>query len=823
MDLRAADGERDARVDRNRTARDARSGGNRVGNTRCFDLDRSAHAADLRVAADGGFNRAAKVCDARGYVDRNRAACDADGDGEHLAKVHFAGNGDGIRPRHIAQELRLHIGENHQDRRADAHAHEAARARDRDQPNGRGGAVVAGLILGHVVCALRTHRVGAAVRAVAAGSQLLDGFCQRTGGGDDVDVPLSGQRRVIRHDGVDVAHQHRNGQADAHARAADADCNGAGDHVRVDGVVGEYIDVARRRQDARAAVDHGGGRIRQPRDLTARVLHALGGLIVCFIVHTRVTAFAAGVLIDLMVFVCAVDHLPCVKVAADGGSRILVELLIDGVALGIRAADHVEHCFGKHVAARAVLREGVALSQLVFAALGTIIEAVRSAQDAGSGCIFAGTGPHIILPGRILSVGIVIFVADVLAVALEHVAKVIPGLLPLERCGVTRGERTVRLRLRIHGGAARIDAVVRILADLAAGDHHAQTDAHARDAGPCRRSDDGEDIAVGGSLYCDGTRRDDVVQADFGIDGVEGKAHKHRNTDRRRAGNRNGHDRCDQAVCVDGRHAQRAAACDTHVAAGICLGDDLGDDDIERAAHTRRSAAAHACGIRRDKFIRLRAYAHRAACLEVGVVRDAGNRFIIEIGDDRNRSNPGRSAEGEPCRHIVQSAVRRSLDGNIPARVDGAAEQSVDLVCEHQRVHAARNARRTCRAKGEGKQPEIILCVCRDIDVSARAHDRRGGKIRSDGLAEHEHHDRRTDAGGSARAKRARAVGYRSFVIRLNGDLSFMARSNRGAFGFAFAVACKEAAAAADRSRNIVFSDQRVDYACDAGRTRRAC
>ena len=737
-----------ARVHRDRAAADG--GGHRggVSGAGSVDVDLIGDVADGRRAVDGGMGLAVEVGHASGGVHRHSAAGSRDVGGEHLAEVHLGFDVQLLGAGHVAGHLAGYVGEDLQNRDAHADADKPAGSHHGDEAH-TGAVVDIFVLVGLVVVCL--DQALAHLFIGAGGGQFLD-LCRAgaagfgTGGRLDGDYVARAQRRVLSDPGEHVGVQHRHSNAHAHAGSA-ADRHGAGNHQRVESVAGEDRDVvgggyAAARTDGRADA--------VLQDLAAVILDLAGAVL-------RAVAAVGGAAEGIG----AVD---LVRGQVLAGFRVVVIL---------RAVLFVVRQFG---VVGKVGHIDVYVGNFAIAVLTCFPDVQRIVRAVGRFILHAGLAV-------IAEVGIV---AGMRSVALEGVLDVggivVGPILLGPAVGIVVTEGTRELVFGLHDAIfllavlLAVQRVVRILAHLRAGDHHAQADAHAsctadRDGGI--RSDDVAHILCLDShvLRIDGIgfsdRRCHVAQAD-----ADEGSHAHAS----RASARDGGHHGNQLVLVLRVDGQIVRRVDADTVAGLGLGVDPGDDHVHRAAHAGRATHGGAHGVGGHQFVGVGFDLHVAAnlvvlCSDRGVIENLGNRLALEVGDDRHGGNAHGAAAADRRRDVHQCVLRIGVHVHVAAGVHGAAQLRIGLGLEHERVRAAGHADRAARAEGERQQPDVVLGEGSHRHIAGGVY---GGVVRlgRDLLREHQRDDRRADAGRAADRQSAGAVIQASLVHGLYGHVA---------------------------------------------------
>ena len=387
--------------------------------------------------------------------------------------------------------------------------------------------------------------------------------------------------------------------------------------------------------------------------------------------------------------------------------------------------------------------------------------------------------------------------------------------------------------------------VAGVLVHLAAGHGGGERHAHAGYAGRRQVHGDGVDRAVGIRIDVHGAALGGHLgrAADRGSDGAEGHVHLGRDADRSRARARDGGHDVDQGELIPRLHVHarrvrggvgRRLGVGGHLRAGLAFGEaafdhgargQLADGQLQRAADARHAADGGAHGVGGDDLAGVREHVHRAARVDhrrssvLGflvfvvdiLVGDARVGRILEVADDQHGRHARRAADGSGERRVHKDVVAVGLHVDRAVRVRRAAHPGPVLAAEHRRVRAHAHAGRAAAAEGQRQQPHVVVGIGGHADIAAglRVAVGLGQHI----LREHQRHDGRAHAGGSADAHRARTVEQHRVVSRVDGDV---AGSGTSSF---YIIVSRDHRRLLGVGLDHVLDDQRVHHA--AARTRR--
>ena len=215
-------------------------------------------------------------------------------------------------------------------------------------------------------------------------------------------------------------------------------------------------------------------------------------------------------------------------------------------------------------------------------------------------------------------------------------------------------------------------------------------------------------------------------------------------------------------VVVVGDHIHRAGGFDVDAGAHFGLGDNLGDDDVNGAAHGHRTCAGNADRVGGDELagvgIDVDAAADSAAVLigNTGVVVYDGLRLTLEVSDNGHAGDTDAAGRADGQGGVYKRIVAVCRREDVPLRLHGSAENGVGLALEDQGVDAAGHTGRAAHTAGERQKPYIVIGIGLNRHILAGG-DGAAGLCRYI-LSKHHGHHRGADAGAAAHADAARAV-----------------------------------------------------------------
>ncbi len=751
---RAVDGQRHTRVHRNRAA----AGGSRrrdgVRVAGCGHRNGAGYSGKVRAAADGGNDVRLEIRHRAGYADGDRAAGNGKRAGEHLAVIDTRMDGNVLCVLYVARHNRVHFRKHEQNGNGNANANKPAARRNADQTDG-GCCRIGNLIFRFVVDRLRV--------AVDVFNRL--GLRTRAGGYVDRAVRCA-QNRTAFHERVDVGEQHRYRKTHADARVSPA-AQRTRDHVRVQPVARSNIDSAAVCRKLRRSVHHRGSRIPEAADAErtdGRVVNrVVVGLVVHFILRTVVSltiVAAARIEVGSVLPVARKQGVHAVRRLAVCRGRVGVCEHIVGLILRIHANVYHDRR----------LRAGIAGEYEVIA-VKPVKRAARTAAELVEAFAIRIQIDVVSLP--------VFFVLFLLLVV--------------------------------------VNCIVRVLTHHVARNYDGERNANARRAADADGSDDCEHVAVGACQHLDAAaRRHNAARADGGFDRVEADACENGNANARDPCSADCDDNCNQPVCVTGFDIDAAVRVQRHGSFGVCFCNDLGNDNIERAAYARRAADGRAGRVRGYDFLRVGInvdIARRSGYVRAGM--DVSKRLIVEIGEYGNCGNARRAAAANRQSGVDQQRIRARRNRYALVCGNRSAECRRDHIMKYQRVCAARNAGCSGRAKRDGEQEQIVLGVCGNANASTRGNRAKRADVRRYVFEEYQHDDSRAYAHRTARGERPREVYNQRFVVCVNFNVpaaKFLAFAVLGN-GIHVRSARRDVGRRLNERVNDVFHHQRVDNA----------
>ena len=476
----------------------------------------------------------------------------------------------------------------------------------------------------------------------------------------NLDGSLRAEHGVVIHLRQNVGIQHSNRKACADAGKG-ARSNGAGNHVRDQVVRGDHLNAVRRNHLGRAADQRADAVLRIiRRSVCAQIARSRDVRIRVFVHREFIAASFFTRIARRVEFIAAIPV-----------------LRIEGmVALVIRAADGdfgLTDAVSLEKSAHVVL--AIRLRRLMTGGKGSAHEVVR---------LEAAADPLVVL--LLLRFG--------------------------ERLVLLSGKRVALANQR----------VARILRHLAARNGHhdrcANADLPRRD-----RARIGVDVAIRGCVDGDraGQALDHVVPADARgnrvVDHVDHSCH----ADARNAAARERRRDRVGGQLVASIHGDGIRP-DVRAVIRQGLRGLLEHHDVHRAGHAGSAADGDARSVGRDEFRGIGNQREALRRVDVRVAADdcAGCAFII--GHDADRRNARRAAASHRAGDVEQLVVRDRLDRGIAGRANHAAHARLDVVLEHQRARANRNARRAAARKVERQHDDVVAGHRGDVHVAGRAH-----------------------------------------------------------------------------------------------------
>ena len=471
-----------------------------------------------------------------------------------------------------------------------------------------------------------------------------------------------GQNRAVLHLREHIGVQHRNRDARTHAGKR-AGGDGAGNHVVDQVVIGSHLNIARGGHRGPAADDRADGVLRIiARPGRAQIPRSRDVRVPGFV---NLEALAAGILARAARCIEFIAAIPVLRV--EGMLRPSVSRLRAAHGdVGLTGAIPLEQN------AQVVL--AIPLRGAVTGREGLVHEGIRieAAADA-------------------LIVGFLLLIGELFIL--------FPGQ------GVVADQR-----------------VARILRQLAARNGHHDRRANADLA--CRdRARIGIDVALRGGADGDRARQafDHVVLAeargDRVVDHVDHSrdANAHHTAARKRRCDRVGGQRV-PGVNGDGvRFDLRAVVC--HGLRGLAE-----HRHVHRAGHAGRAADGDARGVGREELTGIGRHGEGSACNDVSAAADDGTGRAFIIGNNAHRRNTRGAAAGRRAGDIEQLVLRGSLDRGIAGRINLAAHARHDVIPEHQRARANRNACRAAAREVQRQHQNIVIRNRGDRHVSGGAH-----------------------------------------------------------------------------------------------------
>ena len=393
---------------------------------------------------------------------------------------------------------------------------------------------------------------------------------------------------------------------------------------------------------------------------------------------------------------------------------VLSSLLIQGRIEGIRAGQVSLNIF--------------VLLTVVEVALGALVlPGCLFVCDCHILAVFLDIELAVALDGGSILAGLtilaVILSAGLLVVPFQERIQRNTGLIPLGRA-VRFVKCAVKLGLGIQS-SVRIEDIVGILAQHIACHHSGQGSAHSR-ARTHNGSGNAEHIPDGAGLKCYIVGMD-IAVAKHCANGIEADIDQSGNTHTGCAGSGDGGDNCAEGIIILSFHSQVANRVDINIGAGVSLGLDLRDNQIQSAAHGYTATAGNTDCIRIHCLQGVGQNGYIAANFAgistgTGSIPEIGSGLVLEAGNHGHRRNSCGSGACGCHRDMKHSAVGCCMDIQVTACLQTAAQSCCGLIVKDQSTHIACHTCGAGDSKGNSQQVKIIVGQGRCLDAAACQH-----------------------------------------------------------------------------------------------------